>query len=337
LKLYAISLEPLSGFGTPLKGDTLFGHFCWQAAYDSKLLNGGLDKWIACYAERPCVVFSSAFPYLSGQPTPYALKRPDLPRSYLSTKESKQLTKRKQVEVRKENNKKRWILQNKMLDLNLEKLIYRTDADLARMITGEQAAVGLASSLDQPHNTINRLSMTTGEGPFAPFTETVNFYAPRTELALFVLVDEEATDLERVLAALRRMGQFGYGKNASTGLGRFRLGSLQEKVALSTNQVFNACYALAPVVPKTGIFRKTFFQPFVRFGKHGDQLACSAQPFKNPVIMADEGAVLLPANREEVFSKPYIGTAVGNVSKALKPAVVQGYAPYIPFKLEVGL
>jgi len=57
VKLYEITIRPVSGFGTPLKGDTLFGHFCWQAAYDASILNGGLNQWIACYAEKPCAVF----------------------------------------------------------------------------------------------------------------------------------------------------------------------------------------------------------------------------------------------------------------------------------------
>ena len=333
MKLYAISLEPLSGFGTQLKGDTLFGHFCWQAAYDPKLLNGGLDKWINCYGEKPCVVFSSAVPYFSGQSTPYAVKRPDLPRSCLFRNDAAQQSKREQMEARKKNNKKKWMLLEKSLVMDLKKSLYRTDADLAGMVAGVNPSNDFQCSFEQPHNTINRLTLTTGEGAFAPFEETVHFYTPGTELALFVLVDEAATDLERICTALERMGQFGYGKNASTGLGRFRLGSLPEEVSRPSNQACNACYALAPVVPEKGMFSKAFFQPFVRFGKHGDQLARSAHPFKNPVIMADEGAVFMPA-KEEVFLKPYIGTAVRNTSKAMKTAVVQGYAPYLPFRLE---
>jgi len=62
VKLYEIIIKPESGFGTPLKGDTIFGHICWQVSYNPELLNGGLEKWIACYGERPFAVFSSAWP-----------------------------------------------------------------------------------------------------------------------------------------------------------------------------------------------------------------------------------------------------------------------------------
>lgn len=58
MKLYEVIIKPESGFGTPLKGDTIFGHICWQTAYDKNLLEGGLDRWIDCYAERPfCRLF----------------------------------------------------------------------------------------------------------------------------------------------------------------------------------------------------------------------------------------------------------------------------------------
>ena len=36
--LYEVILRPQSLFGTPLAGDTLFGHLCWQFAMDAGLL-----------------------------------------------------------------------------------------------------------------------------------------------------------------------------------------------------------------------------------------------------------------------------------------------------------
>lgn len=57
VKLYEIIIKPKSGFGTPLKGDTIFGHICWQASYNPELLNGGLEKWIAGYGRGPLPYF----------------------------------------------------------------------------------------------------------------------------------------------------------------------------------------------------------------------------------------------------------------------------------------
>jgi len=344
LKLYEIIIKPVSGFGTPLKGDTIFGHFCWKAAYDPFLLNGGLDKWIACYGERPFAVFSSAWPKLwDNGKFFYAFKRPDLPLSFLFPPLSDD--RKKIFKELKENKKKKWMKVNEDLSLDLKSMGYLTDKELVektrnqatddtkRIMRGKKQE-HFYSEFTQQHNTINRLTMATGEGMFAPFTETAFFYYPETKLAVFVLLDEDATDIERVCEAIENIGKFGFGRDASTGCGRFGVAEPTE-LSLPSADSCDACYALAPTVPEKGVFSDHYFTPFVRFGKHGDVLATSETPFKNPVLMADEGAVFIPKSGE-VFQKPYIGRAVLNTSKIKEHAVVhQGYAPYLPFRLEM--
>ena len=344
MKLYEIIIKPLSGFGTSLKGDTLFGHFCWQAAYNPLLLEGGLEKWIACYQEKPFAVFSSACPkFVDDGKFFYAFKRPDLPLSFLFPPSSDD--KKEALKEFKENKKKKWMRVDEKLSLTLDSVEYMTDEDLVKAskkqvteetgktMRGERHQKFYADFIQQ-HNTINRLTMTTGEGVFAPFTETAFFYYPETELAVFVLIDEEATDIERVRIAMENIGMFGFGRDASTGCGRFDLAEPTE-LPLPSADSCNACYALAPTVPEKGLFSKHYFTPFVRFGKHGDVLATSETPFKNPVLMADEGAVFIPKSND-VFQKPYIGRAVLNTSKIKEHTVVhQGYALYFPFRLEM--
>ena len=53
MNCYEIRLIPEAGFATPLKGDTVFGHFCWQAAHDPDLIDGGLDRAMERYGEDP--------------------------------------------------------------------------------------------------------------------------------------------------------------------------------------------------------------------------------------------------------------------------------------------
>jgi len=343
VKLYEITLKPASGFGTSLKGDTLFGHFCWQAAYDPTLLNGGLGKWIDCYEKKPFLVFSSAWPKFFNGKTRYAFKRPDLPLSYLFRDPSGD-DKKSQMSERKKNQSKKWMLLDKNLSLSLNAVTYVTAKGLAeiawkelteetRRIMGKAFSSSFLEEFTQPHNTINRLTMTTGEGMFAPFSQTSFFYYPETKLAVFVLIDDDATEIERVNTALERIGQRGYGRDASTGLGKFGLGEHKE-LPIPKSSSPNACYVLSPVVPGKRMFKEHFFVPFVRFGKHGDILAKSSNPFKNPVIMADEGAVFVTEDNS-IFQKPYIGRGVVGISKAMPQSVVQGYSIYLPFKLEI--
>jgi CRISPR-associated protein Csm4 len=342
VKLYEVIIKPESGFGTPLKGDTIFGHICWQTAYDKNLLEGGLDRWINCYAERPFVVCSSAWPKIRKEGKWfYAMKRPDYPPGRLF--QSTQQNCRKALEQKKDNLKRKWLLVSEDLLISLSADKFISNEELLCLafqeLTGQTKKAmrkktnrQFMTEFIQPHNTINRLTMTTGSGMFAPHSEAADFYYPETELAIFILVDEEATDMDRLQAAMERIGRVGYGRNASTGAGKFSLGECEEK-ALPNTAESDACYNLAPVLPEIGLYKEFWFTPFTRFGRHGDTLAASKNPFKNPVIMLDEGAILIPSDRS-VFSKPYLGRPAGGVSKVLPGAIAQGYSIYLPFKLE---
>jgi CRISPR-associated protein Csm4 len=339
LKFYEMTIRPLSAFGTSLKGDTLFGHFCWQAAYDPSLVEGGLEKALAQYPKKPFAVFSTAWPKFEGDHSRYVFKRPDVPFSWLFPANRKD--REQSYKDIKENKKRKWMFLGKDLQIDLTKAHLVSDEDLAeeamvlatpetRKRMEDAGASNFSRSFLQPHNTINRFSGTTGTGAFAPYVKVNDYYCPETELAVFVLVDESLTRIESVRKGLEAIGRFGFGRDASTGLGRFEVVNTHE-VQLPVLNHANAAYTLAPCVPEA--YDQAYFTPFIRYGKHGDRMATSRSPFKNPVIMADEGAVFVPAD-PEFFNKPYMGRVVTGVSKAQPNTVTQGYAPYLPLRLE---
>ena len=272
----------------------------------------------------------------------YALKRPDLPSTYFPLPPGK--NKVQAMKARKEQKQKRWLLVPADLRLDLASAPLVNDPEIMagmgglsdpvrRRARGQVAQTRYTSELAQPHNTINRLTGTTGEGRFAPYTQEIIYYYPGTELAVFVLVAESATDIQRVVLALERIGQWGFGKDASIGQGRFQVVDSRE-ISWPRDDQANAAYTLAPAVPEKQGFLQGFSLPFVRFGKHGDIYARVGQPFKNPVLLADEGAVFWPRERS-FFDKPYLGTAVVGLSKTCPTTVMQGYAPYLPCTLEI--
>lgn len=340
MELYEITLQPQSGFGTPLKGDTIFGHFCWQAAHDPQLLEQGLEKQLSRYSENPFAVFSSAYPKTEDKGSSYFLKRPDISMEYFGS--FKSLGKKEKINQAKEMKKKKWMHTDASLGINLQQNDFYTDKELLGRLqqdtTHENArrlrkaeAISLTQTVSLPHNSVNRLTNTTGTGMFAPFSLEVFYYLPETELVLFVLIDNDATDIERITKGLERIGKWGFGKDATAGMGKFDVAEA-DPVKPPDFDKADALYTLAPCVPEKGAFKKTFFSPFVRFGKHGDMLVSSGNPFKNPVIMADEGAVFVPEDKTGM-RKQYIGRAVANVSKAMEKTVVQGYSPVLPIRL----
>ena len=333
MKLCIITIKPEGAFGAPLKGDALFGQFCWQAAHDSDLLSGGLDRWVDEYDQRPFAVFSSAAPYYDQDGRDrYALKRPDLPLNFLLPPEKR--SRKDRFDFGKEMKSRKWIEADADLKFDPIHPVYLTEKELLHKIAPdtEYQADAFIRRERRSRNSINRLTGTTGEAPFSPYAVDTFWYPPGAELAVFVLVDEEALDPERLEAGLQRIGDFGFGRDASTGLGRFCVTGAESCDPPSLSEA-NAMYTLAPSAPVKGAMVQSYYTPFVRFGRHGDRLAVSKNPFKNPVLMADEGAVFVP--REfSAFEKPYLGRAIGNVSLADPRTVVQGYSPYIPIRLE---
>ncbi|RMD58545.1 MAG: hypothetical protein D6828_02635, partial [Nitrospirae bacterium] len=306
MRLYEIPIEPTSGFGTPLKGDTIFGHFCWQAFYDPNLVKGSIEEILADYDREPFIVFSSAIIKLNKEL--YAFKRPDMPLCHIFPREDNDRV--KQYKFIKEKKKREWMLIRNPMFVDLSKSEFKSSEELAELINRSHKSI--ISSVSQPHNKINRLTNTTGTGEFAPYTHEYISYLPNLMLTIFVLFDESIIDIDSIHTALERIGRWGFGRDASTGMGRFKVGE-PKPFSLPKLEDADTFYTLSPCILEHDLYEDTWFKPFIRYGKHGDRLANSRNPFKNIVVMADEGAVFVPRNKKDV-NKPYIGRAVKGIS-----------------------
>lgn len=332
MKIYSITIEPYSAFGTPLKGDSLFGHFCWQAAYDSNLLKTPFSEAVSNYNKSPFAVFSTALPALADGT--FALKRPDAPLELLFDLSS--YSREELVGQRKDMKQNRWLVCKQPGAMSdLKKAQWLNDQKLAK-----EAGLSTDFYISQEelgHNSINRLTGTTTAGTgFAPYTSDTIRYAPGCKLALIVGINTNLLEIDSLIAGLERIGITGFGRDASTGAGKFKIIEHTEvNLAEFGSKTPNAIYTLAPSVPEPDQFKDGYFTPFTRFGRHGDRLAVTGKPYKNPVVMLDEGAVLFPNDINELLDSPYTGTGLTQLSKAQPEAISQGYSLYIPVQMEV--
>ena len=334
MKIYEFEIIPLSGFGTPLAGDTLFGHLCWQLCYDPELAGHTLEELLSDYSRSPFAVISSACPRIdSGGSVLYAFRRPEMPLSLLFDKASDDPV--EMIKKRKELKKRRWmLLDKKFLANGFNEKMFVEDAKLFEHSALKSTAGKYSVSFSQPRNKINRFTGTTGEGGFLPFSIEQEVYAPGAMLSIFAGVDTQRVSVEAVAEGLRRIGATGYGRDASTGLGRFKVTGYNE-LDFGRPAGANSCYTLSPSLPGPIEWQDVFSSPVIRYGRHGGALANSQNPFKAPVLMADNGAVYVAAGKMPEL--PYIGVAVTDVSLAEPRSVVQGYSLYIPFRVEVNI
>jgi CRISPR-associated protein Csm4 len=318
MNLIRLTITPRTAFGTRPMGDTLFGQLCW--ALRNRHGENRLVECLQGYTEgRPYAVVSDAFP--GGH-----LPRPALPNHWFAAVEGAE---------RKAMKKRVW-LPREALATPVENWlnVCKSAAD----IPGAEP-----HSRPQPHNSINRATGTTGTGQFAPYSMSQLWYGTKksgsdvtTSLDIYVVLDEARLSREELTRLFQDMGDFGFGRDASIGLGKFELSRI-EPDALPDQADANAWLTLAPSAPQ-GLeldAERSFYQTFTRFGRHGDIGVHLGNPFKTPVLLAQTGAVLTP---KRFHPAPFVGRGLGGNGQltkieSLKGTVHQGYAPAVGIRL----
>jgi CRISPR-associated protein Csm4 len=306
MQTYRLTLQPLTAFGTPLVGDTLFGQLCWtlRHLHGESRLNSLLTGYTTSV---PFMVVSDALP--SGH-----IPLPSLPSSYWQAGKE---------DDRKALKKKRWLA----LDNMTQPL-----AQWQQLAKAETATLAVTTQ-SQMHNTINRQTGTTGTGQFSPFSNLQRWYAAGALLDVYIVLDKLQLSLDELTHALTVIGETGYGRDASTGLGKFKLHSTAEKIEFIASPATKHWLTLAPSAPQSLMFdaQHSYYQVQTRFGRHGDAAALGANPYKRPLLMARTAAVFCATDNQ---SRQFIGQGIADVSYADNRAVHQGYAPVIPLLIE---
>jgi len=328
MQTFRITLRPLSALGTPLVGDTLFGQLCWVLR--RQLGNERLNSLLQGYTEsQPFAVISDALPH--GH-----LPLPSLPSDTWRVADSSD---------RKALKKKRWLPMSKLgQPLPEWQQLAVTDEELAKDFARSQPHLNQREpSLAlyehaQPHNTINRQTGTTGTGMFAPYTMAQTWLAPGSELDLWLVLDTARITPAEIHTAFAYMGQQGYGRDASIGLGKFELkDEPQAQPPVQASGSPNAYLTLGPCAPQGLGFcpERSYWNTVTRFGRHGDLAVQSNPPFKRPVLLAKAGSVFWPGHADAACT--HIGQGLGGTTAPISPAmpetVQQGYCPVVPIHI----
>jgi CRISPR-associated protein Csm4 len=309
---YRVPIHPRTPFGTPLTGDTLFGQACW--ALREQFGEARLEELLDGYCDgRPFMIVSDGFPR-------GFLCRPTIPLSKLAGEQAHV------AHARKGLRRVRWMPLSSA-HLPLADWFQKAVQDLECGTVPEVVEALIVQ------NTIDRMTGTTGTGEFAPRQVERWMYPPGAVLDLHVLIDESRLALKDVMAMLRAIGLAGYGRDASSGSGKFEPG-IAEPFAPADGGT--AVMTLAPSLPPSGQISPgdSWYQPLTRFGRHGNVAARQSGFFKSPVMMMQTGAVLKPSG---TLSVQWVGQGIGGrdrpVSAVHPAAVYQGYAPVVPVSM----
>ncbi len=313
MQTYKLTLTLQSAFATPLKGDTLFGQLCWALRH--RLGETALTKCLAGYTHnQPFAVVSDAFPESY-------FPLPKLPSYFYELPEDQD---------RKAIKKRMWLPETALQEPIREWLKLAVTPKALVTETESKHVTQLSQKHPHAHNTINRQTNTTGDGGFAPYSVEQEWFVPSVRWAIYVLLDTDRLSVEDCQQCLDDIGTFGFGKDASIGLGKFTIDSFQE-YTLPAQASANACLTLAPCAPQGLGFdsQHCYYQLFTRFGRHGDiAVHQEGKPFKNPLLLAQTGAVFKTLPPQSGFIGQGVG-GQGELSKTLEATMHQGYAPVL--------
>jgi len=305
MQLYRFDLQLESAFATPPKGDTLFGQLCWLIVHTFG--ESRLTELLKGYtSDNPFMVVSDFLPHNH-------IQLPPIPRWMINESEF-QIAERKRLK--------------NLVMIDIETLVsndYRLDDRLLSFTKDKNNF--LPSEEIQMRVKINRETGTTGSG-FDPFANVRFEYGESTAVALYILLDTERLLISNVDRLLVLLGKTGFGKDATIGRGQFSVMAVTPIVWDCSNA--NGRITLSPsVLAKSEA--EAFYQPFTRWGKHGDYLANGINVWKNPVLMADTFACVMTSS-----DAPHIGKGLGgdgSISNIVPQTVHQGYAIGLPINI----
>jgi len=281
---------------TPFLSDTILGHFAWGVAF----LKGEneLKKLLSDFESSPFIVFSDGFE--SGKfPKPYL-------EPYLMPVEYMDLNKKykKAAFVNKE-----WIFKNidNLTDEKIfESFITNKKIDNPCVEKVEKKPPKDKESVLELKNSIDRLINKTTQGLYSIES---TFYKKDFEIELYAKYNKEKIDLNTIKEVLDFIGKRGYGKDKSTGKGKFEceiIEDFEEKSFFEIDEKRNFFLSLSTMFRCDDLIF-SYGKKFTKFPKTGGSLAYS-RPFKNPIIMYKSGSTFLIKNFKE-----YYGSAKDNV------------------------
>lgn len=303
MKTIAFDIKPTSAWVGTMESDVLFGRFCWafcEAQGEEKLL-GFLQK----YKQQPFVLFSHAFP--AG-----FLPRPILPPSQGDKKRSLQ----DYMNIRKEIKRLSFLLHSDLDSIcrSLDSQDYR---DLIWTSVEKNSCSGLISkTITTYKNSINRLSGRVEEG--ALFGQEEIWFGVDSVLRLYAKYDDSLLDRELLVKLVKEIGATGFGKEKSSGKGRFDIvKSTDNPTELSVIEDANCVLSLSNAVPCNAV-RLFSGQTKLKFARHGGIPAVQGRYLKNPFQCFVPGCVF---DIEEV--KDCYGKGLSGLSK-VQPNAIQG-------------
>lgn len=337
MRIYKLTIRPLTSFLTPLQSDTIFGHLLWALRYTEG--EDALVAFLNRYRDgEPPLLVSAGFPE-DTLPVPVLQHETEEKKGGLANAVVGGML-RKALEDDRYLPLSQW--RGLAQDLSARRL-KDLHADAQKRL---QELKGEEQEHPVTRTAVDRITGSAREGRLFVAEET--FYGPgRTFDVWHKLDDDNGELLGRVMEWWRWVECNGFGRRKSAGHGAFRIedeGLVEANGELPQVENPNGFVTLSAWVPRRGDPTKVTYRTRIKRGKLAEALALPS-PWKKPLLMLEPGAVArLPKGKKVrewygrlVADMHWLGESVPDEQKAAVRNVVQyGYAFPLPVHVEEG-
>lgn len=321
MKNYILTIKPKSGLLTKLQSDTIYGHFCWRLKEKSGTQK--LTDFISLYREgKPVFLVSDGMLKSESEiqfPKPFLFRKP----VYSESRDDKILD---FVKRKKEKEKNFFSLEqlNAFLNNNAVQDEVGNEADSEGGLTGPIVEEQL------------RISVQIDRSNFAAEDKKLFSYNPiflRNDFSYAILIkvlDEDLYSEFECEQILKDVFLLGYGKKKSSGYGQFDEDIRFEHFdGLKEPEEGNGFIVLGNYLPlQEDLVNPAGYDINTKYGKLGEELAQSNNPFKNPIVFHTAGSCFHTTSKRKYYGRI---THNGEVSESFKETVQFG----CPFFLRI--
>lgn len=290
---YRIRLHLHGPLATPLHSGTLFGHLCWaKRLCEDDLV---LTDWLAALPESP-LLLSDALP---GDYLPRPLLQPgDRPEPavgesrrdfLLRLQQDKKLRKVAFIPVADFLELRAGLSEVNLLDRLRQRMVEQERAERAQP---RRTSRPLSLTVHQAHNTLDRLTGTTPETGGLYFMDEEWRRDAAAELDVYAASEIASGELQ---ALFDTVGEFGFGRDANLGRGRFTATVEPADPRLFAHDGNRRLSLSHGVI--TSNMAAPFYKLHTHYGKLGGLYAGGERsPFKHPLLLTRPGATFSPAD-----------------------------------------
>jgi len=318
-RIKKIKLRLKSGLLSELHSDMIFGHFAWR--FKERFADKKLEEFLNLFVNgEPIFTVSDGFFEKDNEvffPKPLKLT----PAKFSAKDKKDRIV---QFLKQKESKSRKFITLNE-LNLYLNGNLNEFEKSLEEQyINPPQFVSDLRVSVE-----IDRETFQSKEGQLFPYHP--KFLDNNTFISIFVKVfDENKWDEYKCEDVFNDVFEIGYGKKKSSGYGEFEvLGGFEEYQGFQEPQESNGFISLSHYLPaNSDEIQDAYYEMNVKYGKFGEELSVSQNPFKPPIILLAPGSCFMTSKRKDFY-----GRVIKGVSDYLPKTIHNGFAFSLNFNL----